>query len=453
MRFCGRRAESVLRRTVGLRQIVIAATVCIVARTAAAERVAHDPKRVTGVERAAREPDDAARGMATALLLLPRAAVEVVFLATGAAAGLIEEEQVVPRVHELLNPPDGEIHAFPTLFVETGSGFSVGGRAIARARNLGATVRAGIGGENDMVAESRVRLSFPNPLPFSLSLEAFHDVRSTLGYKGVGQDPETDARNRFVTNATSTSATFRERRGRFIASAGTRLLPNVELIASTSVARRHVQEPVDDSAGLNEVFQPGSVAGVYAVTHFIYSEATLRFDTRASRSTPAAGTLFEGYAGSAEGILGTESRFLRAGGRVGAFVPIAEASNILSPRLALDGLAPTDGSVPFNELPRQPDFRGIDDRRDFVSLVASLDYRWAIARYLAARLFLDFATVAPEVVELDPTTLRPAAGFGFDVFSRSTQLGSIHLAASPEGLLFRFGFGVSSGFGDRQHRN
>jgi hypothetical protein len=424
-----------------------------VASPARAERAERDPKRVTGVERANREPGDAARTVATAVLILPRAAVELVFLATGSAASLIDEEQVVPRVHELLHPPNGEIHAFPTLFVETGSGFNVGARAIARADNLGTTVRAGVGGPHDLVVESKLRLSFPKPLPFSLSLEAFHDERSSLGFLGVGQDPESDPRNQFLATAPGRSASYRERRGRFIASAGARLLSDVELLASSSVARRHSLDPPEEADTVFEVFVPGSVPGAGAVTHIVYSEVALRVDTRADRGTPSSGILLEGYFGQANGVRDTETRFLRTGGRAAAFVSLLEPSNILSPRVSLDGLDDLDGAVPFNELVRQPDFRGFDNRRDRISLVASVDYRWAIARYLAARLFLDNATVAPELSALELEGVRPAGGFGFDVFSRSSQLGSLRATFSPEGFLFSFGFGVSSGFGDRQHRN
>ncbi len=418
-----------------------------------AERTERDPKKVTGVERPARESEDTAREVATGVLFIPKTAVEVLFLATGAAAGLIEEEQVVPRVHDLLHPGEGEIHAFPTLFAETGSGFNVGARAIARAKNLGATVRAGFGGTNDMVAESKLRLSFRRPLPFSLSLEAFHDVRSSVGFLGLGQDPESDPRNQFSATAPSRSATYRERRGRFIASGGTRVFSDVELLASTSIARRSVLKPPDEADTLSEVFQPNTVPGADAVSHIVYSEVALRGDTRASRSRPSSGVLVEGYLGQANGVLDTDTRFMRVGGRAAVFMPVLEASNILSPKIALDGLDDLDGAVPFNEFVNQPDFRGFNNRRDRVSLVMTLDYRWAIARYLAARLFTDAATVAPKVSDLELTNARLVGGFGFDVFSRSSQLGSVRAAFSPEGFLFSFGFGVSSGFGDRQHRN
>jgi len=127
---------------------------------------------------------------------------------------------------------------------------------------------------------------------------------------------------------------------------------------------------------------------------------------------------------------------------------------VLSPRFALDGMKSLHGNVPFVELVRQPDFRGFDNRRDYASLVGSLDYRWALMRYIAARLFADLATVAPSVPELKVDDWRFAGGFAFDVYSRSTQLGSLGFAASPEGFRLVLSFGVSApGFGDRQHRS
>jgi hypothetical protein len=413
---------------------------------------AADPRTVTGVERAERERGDAARDAANVLLFLPRATVELLFTATGAAAVVVEEEQVVPRVEDMLHPPAGEIRAFPTLFVETGNGFNVGARAIARAHNYAASVRGGIGGAHDFVAESRVGLSLPKPLPFALSMETFQDERSSIGYLGLGQDPESDIRNRFAATAPALAASYRERRGRYIVSAGTRVLPDLELLVSTSLTRRHVLDPLDADNTLARVFVPGSVAGAGAITHFVYDEAAVRLDTRATRGGPATGVLLEGYAGRSDGIKDTHASFARLGGRAGAFLSIVERDNVLSPRLSLDGLTPLDGEVPFNELTGQPDFRGFDNRRDYVSTVASVDYRWTVMRYLAARLFVDAATVAPSVADLKLDGARFAGGFGLDVFSRSTQLGSIAFVGSGDGLRFTFSFGVSSGFGDRQHR-
>ena len=63
------------------------------------------------------------------------------------------------------------------------------------------------------------------------------------------------------------------------------------------------------------------------------------------------------------------------------------------------------------------------------------------------------ATVAPRVRALGFDALRYDAGFGFDVYSRSAPLGSIAVSGSPDGEKLILYFGVSSSFGDRQHRS
>lgn len=408
---------------------------------------------VTGVAREASEPGDPARRFANVLLFVPRATTEIVFITTGTAAGLIEEEQVVPRIDDMLNPGEGEVRIFPTAFMETGSSLNVGARVIGRADTVATTARIGYGGEHDQVAESRLRFAFRTPVPLALSLEALHDERSSNGYLGLGQEPETDARNRFRPGAPSRSASYRELRERFITGAGFRPAADTELFVSSSLTRRHLFDPPSGGDTLSEVFEPGSVPGANGTVRTVYSELALRVDTRATRAGPAPGFLFESYAGRGAGIGASSHDFVRVGGRVAGFFQLFHPGNVLSPKLVLDGLAPTDGPIPFVELPRQPDFRGFDTRRDYVSAVASLDYRWAIARHLAARAFADVATVAPRVRALGFDALRYDAGFGFDVYSRSAPLGSIAVSGSPDGEKLILYFGVSSSFGDRQHRS
>lgn len=414
--------------------------------------LAAEPEYVTGVVREEEQPADSARRMANVVLWGARQVVEMVFAATGEAASIIDEEQFVPRVKDLLNPPPGEVRVFPTAFVETGSSFNLGGRMIARAGGFATTVRAGVGGVDDLVAESRMRLSWPEPLPLSLALEALHDSRSSNGYLGLGQNPESDSRNAFLPGVDRAAASFLERRERFIVGAGARPISDIEALVSVSLSRRRTSDPADGTS-VDEVFVPGSVPGFGDVTRTVYAEFALRLDTRETRGGPDTGALVELYAGRGFGIGETDAAFARRGGRAAAFIGVGDRSNVLSPKLVIDTLDPQDdGLVPFVELPRQPDFRGFDNRRDFVSVVGSLDYRWTLMRYLAARLFVDAATVAPRLDELE-LDLRPAAGFGFDVFSRSTQLGSLAFVLSPDGFRFLFSIGVGSAFGDRQHRS
>ncbi len=408
---------------------------------------------VTGVHRDEREPGDTGREVAAAVLFVPRLATELFFTATGTVAGVIEEEQVVPRVDDLLHPPEGEVRVFPTAFLETGSSANIGVRVIAHAKNVVGSVRGGYGGLHDVVVESRLQLGHPYPLPFSIGLEAFHDQRSSLGFLGLGQHPESDPRNRFQPGA-PTSASYREERERFIMSLGFRPLSDVEVLLSTSYQRRRVLDPPSsESTTIAQTFLPGSVPGYLATNQIIYSEVGARIDTRDSRGGPASGALFEGYFGEGNGTRGTNMRYARYGGRTAAFFPILSESNVLSPKVTVDGMDRLSGDVPFVELVRQPDFRGFDNRRDFASVVGSLDYRWTVVRYIGARVFADIATVAPTVPDLPLEDWRFAGGFAFDVFSHSTQLGSVGFSGSKEGFIFLLQFGVQSTFGDRQHRS
>ncbi len=415
----------------------------------------HKAKDPTGIVRPEQEPGDSARDFANALLFVPRLGANLLLTATGTAAGLIEQEQVVPRVDDMLHPPEGEIRAFPTAFVETGSSFNVGARLIGRVGNLATTVRVGYGGPRDLVAESRVRFSAPDPIPTTLSLETLQDARSSLGYAGIGQQPESDPRNAFVPGAAGLTASYGELRERFIASLGFRPLGDVETFFSSSLTQRHLLPPnAPTSLSFGQVFAPGSVAASSGTTRVAYSEIALRLDTRRSRGVPSPGVLVEVYGGREDNAGGDHgARFNRAGGRAAVFVPVIERANILSPKLVIDGLSPLGHmQVPFFELPDEPDFRGFNTRRDFVSAVASLDYRWTVMRYLAARLFLDASAVGPRLSKISVDHPRVAGGFGFDIFSNSAQLGTMGVAVSDEGFIVILNFGVAGTFGDRQHR-
>ena len=135
--------------------------------------------------------------------------------------------------------------------------------------------------------------------------------------------------------------------------------------------------------------------GASGETRVFYGELALRLDTRAVRGEPSPGVVLEGYGGAARGLDSGAVHLARTGGRFALFFPLLRRTNIISPKIVLDGLVRFPGAtVPFTELTRQPEFRGIDNRRDDVSIVASLDYRFVIMRYLAGRVFTDLATVA-----------------------------------------------------------
>lgn len=427
------------------------------------------PVKVRGMFRPAVQPNRAWGALAAALLFLPRKTVELIFLASGSAAGLVRDEQVVPRVEELLSPSSGAITIFPTLFFASRQRPSAGVRVLGRADPFAASLSFGIGGPNDFNGEGRVRYAISRPLPFAIDVEGLYDLRSGLQYLGIGQRPERDCRNRFVglgldaecagesrvrSSMAQPTALYRERRARGIVSVGVRPSDNFELFVSSSFLRSSVQDSPDAGAvALSQVFQPGSVTAKSGSTHQVYTEVALRYDTRLTSGRPSAGGLLEGYTGLARGTGDDPSGYFRVGGRAALFIPILRKSNILSPRVTLDGLVPAlSPRVPFTALVSQPEFRGFDTHLDYFSAVASLDYRWSLMRYLAARVFLDAASVAPHPLRIFDAPPRLAAGFGIDLFSDSTLLGQLAFSFSGDGVRLLLSFGLPPGFGDRQHR-
>jgi hypothetical protein len=420
------------------------------------------------------------------VLFVPREVVKLLFLASGITAGLIRDEQVVPRLDEMLSPPPGSYSVLPSIFADSRRRVSIGAQLIGNSRWAAMRLSSGFGGIHDLVGEVRLRAALPRPLPFVLSIEGFADSRSTLDYLGVGQDPATDPRNHFRKGAATEDALYFEERERAIFTLGARFGPDVEAFLSSSVVRSHIEDtPGGGSASISNVFQPGTLPGAPSLTpgacpaadasligpppgnpsaflasscpsesRISYTELAVRFDTRASKSQPSPGVLVELYTGAALGVAGDPSRLYRVGGRAAGFISILRKTNILSPKIIVDATA-RPSSVPlesFTLLDGQPDFRGFDSRVDYVSLVASIDYRWSMIRWLGPRIFLDMATVGPDPGALFKVPPRFAGGFGFDLFSTSTELAQAMMSFSNEGVRVLFTFGIPTQFGDRQHR-
>jgi len=414
---------------------------------------------VTGIEAPEREPGDAARDVGNVLLWLPRNIIDYTFRGATAAATLVADEQLVPRYRKAVGAPKGgDFFVFPTLFVDTGKTFSIGARMITDTDNIATSQRFGYGGGEDIVSESRVLFKGGQRLPFAVSLEAYYEIESDLKYHGVGLTPERDPRNRYRNGRDGAVGLYTEQHVRGLGSLGLRLAPRYEFFLSASLARRQVEDAEDAGAeALSQVFVPGSVAGVNKRTWIGYVEMSARFDSRKYRGRPSPGALVEGYVGGARSTEGEDVGFMRMGWRAAGFIPIYRKTNIFSPRVVIDRLLPLNGlPVPFNELPRQPDFRGFDTRRDLLSVVASVDYTWQLVRFMGTRLFVDAATVSDGFAGFSTDTLsdtRFAGGVGFDFYTDTTLIAQLAIAMAEEGPRLLLSIGVPEGFGDRQHRD
>jgi hypothetical protein len=426
-----------------------------------------DPKKLTGIEEPARYADDAGREVGNWVLFLPRNVIDYTFRGTELAATLVADRQLVPRYREVLGKPGADFFVFPTLFAETGTPASIGLRMIFDSRRFATSQRLGYGGAEQVEVESRIVYKGPSRrVPFLLSFEAYYKLQDKREYFGIGIAPHLDRRNHFTPGTERDFGYYTERRVRALVSLGMRLTEDFELFLSTSLYRRQTRSM--DSKGdqaISAVFVPGTIPGLSDQNPYTsYSELAARFDTRPVRTRPSPGVLLEGYVGGAHSAYGQSVSFMRFGARAQVYIPIYRRSNILTPRIVLDRVQPlgasqsVDGEVrlPFSELARQPDFRGYDYRRDFISMVASLDYSWQLVPALGLRVFFDAATVAPSVTQISLEQLkhmRYAGGLALDVFAGKSALASIGIAATSDGVRVVGNIGVPSQYGDRQHRD
>ncbi|MBK8256494.1 MAG: hypothetical protein IPK82_27975 [Polyangiaceae bacterium] len=428
-------------------------------QAAAHKRRAIDPAEVTGIVTPERERGDTMREVGNVLLAPPRESFAVLFTLTRTMTVLAEQQQLVPKLNQFTKEKRGEITLFPTMFFDPGRRPSVGGFMVTGGPGgLSTSLRVGTGGPNEALLETRIALARSTPLPFTAVAEALYDMRTSLQYLGLGQDPEKDLRNRFRDMTRYREARYRHQRVRAIVSGGIRPSENTELFVSSSYTTHIVDDSPDDGGrAMSFVFQPGSVPGGPPTfdgasrATIVYSEVAARLDTRIDRGAPREGAFAEGYLGYAAAVNGSDMQYGRFGFRGALFLSLYRKTNIIAPKLVVDWLQPLNRTpIPFYELARETDFRGFHTRRDQLSTTASLDYRWGFAPQISGRLFVDVNTVGSELAKLGLP--RWAVGFGMDIYASLQDIGSWAFSFSPDGVGFFLSFGVPNSFGDRQHK-
>ena len=413
------------------------------------------PDDVGGELRASSSAGEGARRVLDALLFVPRSLIQIAFIASTETVSFLEDQQVVPRARALLGTEDGKIRVTPTFSLASGLRPDVGARMTAHEGNFASMLRTSIVDHDTFLTEGRLLLSLGGNARQQLALEGYQQRHTDLRFGGLGPDPAHDSRNTFLPGHEGSSAVFLERRERLIIGAAARVTENVEVLLSSSFQRRQIEDPREsDGDTVAQTFAPGSVPGAYDQSERFYTEAAIRRDTRAVRGPPAAGFLVEGYVGTSEDARGEYASAIHTGGRGAWFVSVVRKTSIISPSITLDMVEPVgEGRLPFREYAYSAGFRGPDGRVDRVAALASVDYRWQLVPYVAARLFFDTTTVAPRLIALRTDHLAWAVGGGIDLHSSTTEIGRIGLSYSPNGTQLIFVYGLADrGFGDRQHR-
>ena len=428
----------------------VLAAICALAGRAAADDPSED---VGGVIEPASPPGDTARSAVDALLFVPRTVVRIAVLASTATASFFEDQQVIPRTRALLGTEDDAVRVTPTVSLASGLRPDLGARATSRTGGFASMLRTSIIDQHAYVVEGRLLQGLGDRQRTQIVLEGYHERRIS-GWSGVGRVPSEDGRNAFLPGHAGGAAAFLQARQRIIAAVGTRVADDYELLLSSSFQRRKIEDAPDQIDTIASTFVAGTVPGAYDRSERLYTEAAIRRDTRALRGPPAAGLLLEAYGGSSQDTSSVYAPAIHTGGRASWFISVVRKTSIINPRVTLDVVSPLGGrGLPFLEYAYAGGFRGQSGRSDRVAALASLDYRWQLRPFVAARIFVDFTTVAPTIPKLSVEHISWAAGFGLDLHSTQTAIGRVAVAGAPDNVQLILVFGLADpGFGDRQHR-
>lgn len=389
------------------------------------------PGRATRYRVAPRDGVSAGRRALQAALFLPRIAANVVLWPLGEAMHLLERYDVPEFLIDLFYNDRRTFGVYPTAFVETGFGLSVGARAelrdvFGRDARLGA--HAGYGGRYRQSYGADLRTG--RLLGEHLEIEAggaYEDLPDERFY-GLGPDPGDEL--------------VRVQRRRVRARLELTLRPTERLgvTAAGLYIRSEVRPSEEDPMAALEAFR--------SEVDLFYEELRLTYDARRSaelvpEATPSEGLFLSGSLGSTQVTSGAATQYFRYSADAQYLVDVAYGTRVLVLRLYAEGVFGAE-DVPTVDLPRLggPELlRGYsrDRFRDRHALLASVEYRYPLSARFDAFLFLDAGRVFGAWSDLRPEHLRLGFGGGVQLNQTKSVIARVQVGGSKDGdVVFAF---------------
>lgn len=390
------------------------------------------------------------------VLLFPiRAVVYAVGWPISRGLYLLELYNLTAEIKSVFFNEDDTIAIFPVAFVETGFGLNIGGRLIVRRigdTDIGFTGRASFGG--------RFRQLFTTKLSTNqtfkhlvLDLRTSYEVRPKDYFFGIGNGDLVDAPPPMPVDARSTEVReSRFRQDAFRASAQITYRPTGQLQIGLSGALLYrtffaAEEDDGQERQLADSFDVATVNRFVEGSNTAYGELEVTYDARKTPSrfeslaTPSAGWLLGGFAGYTRGFDGDPSRYLRYGLDLQRFLRLAEGPRSLALRLKIEGVTGGYREVSFYDLPKLGGpllLRGynLDQYRDRVAGLASLEYQFDTSESSGGFLFADVGRVYSQPEDLTLSDLRLGFGGGIQFHSKKNFLGRFTIASSPQKDVF-----------------
>jgi hypothetical protein len=400
--------------------------------------------------------DSPPRLIGRGILFLPKVAFQVVFAPIRGGIWANERYRIYDRAYELLFNDAGTMGVYPTARLDSSFGVTVGARFVHRDL-LGArehlSLAAGAGGRYRGFVSGSLRSGDRLGERLELELEAEYDRRPKEHFYGIGNRDEVEVDEGMpvpvlldaLAGDTSVEARYRQRLARATAVVDVRLAGALHLLGSGALTDLEVARS-DEGVPIDVLYRPDTLIGWGGARH-VYTELELRWDSRRRASPwevvslPATGWFAGVYGGPVIRIDDEGVDFWRYGADVQRFLRVGRGPRVISARAHVEAVTGSRDEVPFFDLPQlggKTLLRGyeIEQFRDRIAVLGSLDYQWDLSQIFSARVFADVGRVYASADDLELADLRVGYGVGLDAHGRTSFWVRSSIASSIDGGIF-----------------
>lgn len=400
--------------------------------------------------------DSTPRLIGRGILFLPRLAVQAVSAPFRGAIYVNEKYRVHEKVYGLLFNDAGTMGIFPTVDIESGFGFSAGGKFVHRDL-LGERERFSFSAQGG----GRFRSAFRTHLTtgerlgrLSLGVRGEYDRRPKEAFYGIGNGGTADPAEPEMASGepidaladdAAVKARYRQQLMRATAEAQVRVSGPLKVTASGALTDYQIGRS-DEGPAIDELYATSSLVG-WEGLQLGYAELEVRWDTRRRSSgweppaLPSAGSFAAVYGGRVHRIDGGGGDYWRYGTDLQHYFRIGRGPRVLAARAHLEGVTGARDEVTFLDMPMlggSSVLRGYPGERfrDRIAALASLDYVWDLSQMFAARVFTDVGRVFASADDATVNDLRLGYGIGLEAYTKSSFAVRTSLASSIDGGLF-----------------
>lgn len=413
------------------------------------------------------EPEDAYLFVPRLVLFPVNLALKLIALPLRGTAILLDRYYVIENVKDVLYNDERTAGVLPNVSYTSGYGFSAGVKAFHDDL---------FGNEEELKASAMYgglylqgyKLSFVGErafhTPLWLEAHARYEVKPALWFSGYGNRNLSGTGTNLEPRDQSVGTRYRENRvlaalliGSSVGETGNRSKTGVETtfnVRNFEGEGRNFPQP-----SIEEIYDTSALVGFDEGVNVLEFSPTFIYDSRDTEAITSKGVYLDMFGGYALAT-STDQGFWHYGVTLATFVNLYKRSRTLSLRAVLEGVHGDEEDIPFSELVRLGGpmrLRGyhLDQFRDNLAAVGSVEYRYPVHQLLSGEVFVDAGRVGRDYPEIfDRQGLEHfhyGAGLGF-VFHSDDKVNFKLEAAYGDGVQFFFSSDPVEQFRDKHKR-